>query len=65
MSERDYWALRMRQTGALIGEEWTEFAEFVGRVRGADPAAVIRPEFAGGNRQSARDAGMPAGDPVQ
>jgi putative hydrolase of the HAD superfamily len=44
MSERDYWALRMRQTGALIGEEWTEFAEFVGRVRGADPAAVIRPE---------------------
>jgi putative hydrolase of the HAD superfamily len=44
MSERDYWALRMRETGALIGEVWTAFPEFVGRVRGADPAAVIRPE---------------------
>jgi putative hydrolase of the HAD superfamily len=44
MSERDYWALRMRETGALVGETWTEFAQFVGRVRGAEPAAVIRPE---------------------
>ncbi|RYG90310.1 HAD family hydrolase [Loktanella sp. IMCC34160] len=44
MTERDYWTLRMRDTGALVGEDWTEFAQFVGRVRGADPAAVIRPE---------------------
>ena len=44
MSERDYWALRMRETGELVGETWTEFPQFVGRVRGADPAAVIRPE---------------------
>jgi putative hydrolase of the HAD superfamily len=44
MTERDYWALRMRETGALVGEDWTEFPQFVGRVRGADPAAVIRPE---------------------
>lgn len=44
MTERDYWALRMRETGDLIGEVWTEFPHFVGRVRGADPAAVIRPE---------------------
>lgn len=44
ISERDYWALRMRETGNLIGEEWTEFPQFVGRLRGADPAAVIRPE---------------------
>jgi putative hydrolase of the HAD superfamily len=44
MTERDYWALRMRETGALVGEAWTEFAQFVGRLRGADPAAVIRPE---------------------
>lgn len=44
MSERDYWALRMRETGALVGEKWTEFPQFVGRLRGADPAAVIRPE---------------------
>lgn len=44
MTERDYWALRMRETGALMGETWTEFPEFVGRLRGADPEAVIRPE---------------------
>jgi putative hydrolase of the HAD superfamily len=44
MTERDYWSLRMRQTGALVGEVWTEFPQFVGRLRGADPAAVIRPE---------------------
>ena len=44
MSERDYWALRMAETGALIGEDWTAFPQFVGRMRGADPAAVIRPE---------------------
>lgn len=44
MTERDYWALRMRETGALVGEDWTAFPQFVGRVRGADPSAVIRPE---------------------
>lgn len=44
MTERDYWALRMRETGALVGEAWSEFPQFVGRVRGADPVAVIRPE---------------------
>lgn len=44
MTEREYWALRMQETGALVGEVWTEFPQFVGRLRGADPAAVIRPE---------------------
>lgn len=44
MTERDYWALRMQETGALVGEVWTAFPQFVGRLRGADPAAVIRPE---------------------
>lgn len=44
MTERDYWALRMRETGALVGEVWTEFPHFLGRLRAADPAAVIRPE---------------------
>ena len=28
----------------LVGEDWTEFPQFIARVRGADPAAVIRPE---------------------
>lgn len=44
MTERDYWALRMQETGALVGEVWTAFPQFVGRLRGADPVAVIRPE---------------------
>ncbi|MCC5969194.1 MAG: HAD-IA family hydrolase [Pararhodobacter sp.] len=56
ISERDYWALRMRETGALIGETWTAFPDFVGRVRGTDPAAVIRPEALAAI-QKAREAG--------
>ena len=44
MTERDYWALRMAETGARVGETWTEFPQFIARVRGADPGAVIRPE---------------------
>lgn len=45
ITERDYWARRMAETGALVGETWTEFPQFIARVRGDDPAAVIRPEF--------------------
>ena len=44
MTERDYWALRMRETGALVGEKWVVFHEFINRVRGAEPASAIRPE---------------------
>ncbi|MCO6187908.1 HAD-IA family hydrolase [Rhizobium sp. L1K21] len=52
MTEREYWALRMRETGALVGEEWTEFPQFVGRLRGAEPEAVIRPEALDAIRQA-------------
>lgn len=45
ITEREYWQHRMRETGALVGEVWTEFPQFIARVRGDDPAAVIRPEF--------------------
>ena len=44
MAERDCRALRMAGTGALAGETWTDFPQFIARVRGADPAAVIWPE---------------------
>jgi putative hydrolase of the HAD superfamily len=44
ISERGYWTHRMKETAALVGENWTNFAEFVGRVRGADPNTSIRPE---------------------
>ena len=56
MTERDYWALRMRETGALVGEDWTAFPQFIARVRGDDPGAVIRPEALAAIER-AKDAG--------
>lgn len=44
ISERDYWVIRSRETGELIGQHWTTMQQFVVAARGADPAAVIRPE---------------------
>ena len=44
LSERDYWLARTREVGRLVGEDWTRMEQFVQRARGADPAAVIRPE---------------------
>ena len=44
LSERDYWARRTREVGALVGQEWTQMSEFVITARGAEPLAVIRPE---------------------
>lgn len=45
LTERDYWMVRVRETGALLGEEWTSFPQLISRARGDDPLAVIRPEF--------------------
>lgn len=45
ISERDYWLQRTRETGALLGKDWTQMSEFVRAARGGDPDAVIRPEF--------------------
>jgi putative hydrolase of the HAD superfamily len=44
ITERDYWLARTRSVGALVGEEWSDMQTFVQRARGADVAAVIRPE---------------------
>lgn len=44
ISERDYWMRRSREVGGLLGENWTTMETFVRRARGADPAAVVRPE---------------------
>lgn len=44
ISERDYWLQRTREVGALLGEDWQRMEQLVQRARGADPAAVIRPE---------------------
>lgn len=44
ISERDYWAERTREIGAMIGEQWTQMSQMVKAARGADPEAIIRPE---------------------
>lgn len=44
ISERDYWAERTREVGALLGETWTEMQTLVQRARGAEPERVLRPE---------------------
>ncbi len=44
ISERDYWLERTREVGRLVGEQWDRMETFVQRARGADVAAVIRPE---------------------
>jgi putative hydrolase of the HAD superfamily len=45
ISERDYWKTRTTEVGKLVGQNWTEMSDFVRAARGADPDAVIRPEF--------------------
>jgi len=40
-----YWNERAREVGALVGENWTEFAQFVRAARGTNPATIVRPEF--------------------
>ena len=45
ITERDYWAQRTREVGLLVGKDWTQMSDFVKAARGANPAAIIRPEF--------------------
>jgi putative hydrolase of the HAD superfamily len=44
ISERDYWMARTQEVGRLVGEDWSRMETFVQRARGADVAAIIRPE---------------------
>lgn len=44
LSERDYWMIRTREVGHLVGEDWDSMETFVRRARGTDVQAVIRPE---------------------
>lgn len=44
ISERDYYFARARETGRLVGEDWTSLPQFLQRIRGADPKSAIRPE---------------------
>lgn len=45
ITERDYWAIRARETGELLGETGWNAQTFLNRSRvKADPAQVLRPE---------------------
>jgi putative hydrolase of the HAD superfamily len=45
ITERDYWHQRTAEVARLTGRDWSDMADFVRAARGADPDAVIRPEF--------------------
>jgi putative hydrolase of the HAD superfamily len=44
ISERQYWHIRSKEVGDLLGENWTDMQTLVQRSRGAEPNLVIRPE---------------------
>lgn len=44
ISEREYWMIRTREVGRMLGEDWEHMETFVRRARGTDIEAVIRPE---------------------
>lgn len=44
ISERDYYFSRARETGRLVGEDWSSLPQFLQRIRGAEPQSAIRPE---------------------
>lgn len=44
ITERDYWMMRTREVGVMLGEDWTDMQTFVQRARGADAELVLRPE---------------------
>lgn len=43
ISERDYWAMRARETGARVGENWDMLA-MIRRTLGDDPNLHVRPQ---------------------
>jgi putative hydrolase of the HAD superfamily len=44
ISERDYYYTRAKETGALVGENWTTLPQFLQRVRGDNLEDALRPE---------------------
>lgn len=44
MTERDYWLVRTREVGLLVGENWHDVATLLHRSQGDDPNATVRPE---------------------
>ncbi len=46
ITERDYWLVRTREVGALLGERWDHMETLVRRARGTNPERMLRPETA-------------------
>ncbi len=44
ISERDYWHIRAREIGEMVGQHWDSMESLVRLVRTADPDSIIRPE---------------------
>ena len=44
ISEREYWLIRSREVGALLGEHWSDMQTLVRRARGAEPDRIVRPQ---------------------
>lgn len=44
ITEREYWGVRARETGKLVGKEWDTLPPFLTATRGNDPQSIIRPE---------------------
>jgi putative hydrolase of the HAD superfamily len=44
ITERDYWRIRSREVGALVGEDWTDTAAFIRRARGDNLEQALRAE---------------------
>lgn len=57
ITERDYWHTRTREVSHLTGNNWAAMSDFVKAARGADPAAVIRPQALAAI-ETVRKAGM-------
>jgi len=45
ISQRDYWLVRSKEVGAMVGEQWNTMMEFVKRARGSDPMSIMRPSM--------------------
>lgn len=44
ISEREYYARRTAEVSEMLDAGWTEMSQFIRAARGADPAAIVRPE---------------------
>lgn len=44
ITERNYWGIRAKETGELVGKNWETLPPFLTATRGNEPEAIIRPE---------------------